>query len=77
MNCPICQSEARRFGRDRKGSQRFQCLACKKTFADIPANPLGEMRLLMAKAVQVIQLLCEGVSVRATMRVTGVNRGRF
>jgi transposase-like protein/IS1 family transposase len=74
MNCPTCQSEARRFGKDRKGNQRFQCLACKKTFSDIPVNPLGEMRLPLDKAVKCLQLLLEGVSVRATMRITGTNR---
>ncbi len=74
MLCPTCQAESRKFGKDRQGNQRFQCLACKKTFSDRPANPLGSMRLDMAKAVQCLQLLLEGMSVRATMRVTGVNR---
>jgi transposase-like protein/IS1 family transposase len=74
MLCPTCQTDARKFGRDRSGNQRFQCLACRKTFSDRPANPLGDMRLSLDKAVQVLQLLLEGMSVRATMRVTGVNR---
>jgi transposase-like protein/IS1 family transposase len=74
MNCPTCQSEARKFGKDRKGNQRFQCLACKKTFADAPVNPLGDMRLPFEKAVAVLKCLLEGVSVRSTMRLTGVNR---
>ncbi len=74
MNCPTCQSEARKFGKDRKGNQRFQCTACKKLFADAPVNPLGDMRIGMEKAVQVLQLLLEGVSVRSTMRITKVNR---
>lgn len=74
MNCPACQTEARRFGKDRKGNQRYQCLTCKKTFADAPINPLGTMRIGMEKAVQCLQLLLEGVSVRSTMRITGTNR---
>lgn len=74
MLCPTCQVEARKFGKDRKGNQRFQCLTCKKTFADAPARPLGEMRLPLEKAVLCLRMLVEGNSIRSTMRLTGVNR---
>jgi transposase-like protein len=74
MQCPACQNEARKFGKDRAGNQRFQCLTCRKTFADRPARPLGDMRIDMDKALQCLKLLVEGMSVRATMRCTGVNR---
>jgi transposase-like protein/IS1 family transposase len=74
MQCPTCQSEARKFGRDRDGNQRFQCPACRKTFAERPARPLGDMRISLEKALVVLQHLVEGVSVRATMRLTGTNR---
>lgn len=74
MLCPTCQVEGRKFGKDRTGHQRFQCVTCRKTFSERPPNPLGSMRLDMDKALQVLQLLLEGMSVRATMRVTGVNR---
>jgi len=74
MNCPTCQAESRKFGKDRDGNQRWQCQTCGKTFSDRPARPLGSMRLELDKALQVIQLLVEGVGVRAAMRITGVNR---
>src|SRR4051812_20175636 len=74
MNCPTCQSEARKFGKDRDGNQRFQCLTCKKTFSDRPARPLGDMRIDLDKALVCLHHLAEGVSVRATMRLTGTNR---
>ena len=74
MQCPTCQSEARKFGRDRKGNQRFQCMACKATFADRPARPLNDMRPPLEKALIVLHHLVEGCSIRATMRLTGVNR---
>lgn len=74
MNCPTCEAPARKFGKDKHGNQRFQCLTCKKTFSDRPAKPLGSMRLDMDKALTVLQHLVEGVGVRATMRLTGVNR---
>jgi len=74
MLCPVCQLEARKFGKDRDGNQRFQCKPCKKTFSDRPAKPLGEMRLPMEKATQVLRLIVEGNSIRASMRITGVDR---
>ena len=72
MLCPTCQTEGRKFGKDRYGHQRYQCLTCRKTFSDRPARPLGEMRLPLDKAVEVLALMTEGVSVRATVRITGV-----
>lgn len=74
MLCPTCQTEDRKFGKDRDGNQRFQCLTCRKTFSDRPARPLGDMRLDLDKALVVLRHLVEGTSVRATMRLTGVNR---
>ena len=74
MQCPACQSEARKFGKDRDGNQRFQCLTCRKTFADRPTRPLGDMRIDMDKALKCLHLLVEGMSIRSTMRVTGTNR---
>src|SRR5262245_1723070 len=74
MLCPTCQAEARKFGKDRGGNQRWQCMGCKKTFSERPTRLLGSMRLDIEKALQVLQLLTEGMSVRATMRVSGVNR---
>jgi transposase-like protein/IS1 family transposase len=74
MQCPACQNEARKFGKDRDGNQRFQCLTCRKTFADRPARPLGDMRIDMDKALKCLHLLVEGMSIRSTMRVTGTNR---
>jgi len=41
MLCPTCNAEGRKFGKDKAGNQRFQCVARKKTFSERPANPLG------------------------------------
>lgn len=72
MQCPTCQQDARRFGRDRYGNQRFQCLTCNRTFADRPTRPLDEMRLPLDKAIFCLKLLTEGNSVRATSRLGSV-----
>src|SRR6202050_3808096 len=74
MLCSICQSEAVRFGKDRKGNQRYLCRACKKTFVPAVARPLGTMRLPMEKAILCLRMLLEGNSIRSTERLTGVNR---
>jgi transposase-like protein/IS1 family transposase len=72
MQCPTCQNEARKFGKDRHGNQRYQCQTCRKTFSDRPAKPLDEMRLPLDKALFCLQLLSEGNSIRATVRISGV-----
>jgi transposase-like protein/IS1 family transposase len=72
MKCPACQQEGRKFGKDRHGNQRYQCVACKKTFSDRPAKPLDEMTLPLDKAITVLKLLTEGNSIRATVRLSGV-----
>src|SRR5271157_311381 len=74
MNCPTCNTTARKFGKDRNGLQRFRCPSCKKTFLELHQRPLGEMRLSVDKAVSVIQHLVEGCSIRTTERITGVEK---
>lgn len=74
MKCPTCQSGARRFGKDRKSNQRFQCLTCKKTFSEPKEKPLGNMILAEEKALSVLHHLVEGCSIRSTERITGVEK---
>jgi transposase-like protein/IS1 family transposase len=75
MNCPSCKSTIfKRFGKDRRGSQRFRCLSCSKTFLEQRNKPLDEMRLPMEKALLVLNLLVEGNSIRSTERITGVEK---
>jgi transposase-like protein/IS1 family transposase len=74
MLCPTCSKESRRFGKDRKGNQRFQCVHCKTTFSAPRPRFLDEMRTPIDKAVQVLRLLLEGNSVRACERLTGLSK---
>lgn len=75
MCCPLCQSEkTKKFGKDRKGNQRYCCLDCNKTFQHGRAKPLGEMILAVEKAESVLRPLVEGCSIRSTERLTGVHR---
>src|SRR6476620_1578335 len=75
MLCPTCQVEARKFGRDRAGNQRFQCKPCGATFSDRSGALLDDMRLPLDKALLCLRLLTEGNSIRATSRISGVAKG--
>jgi IS1 family transposase/transposase-like protein len=71
-----CQHESKkRHGKDRKGNQRFRCLLCGKTFVEPGSRPLGEMRISMKGAVAALGMILEGMSVRATSRLTGLHPG--
>lgn len=74
MKCQACGSETKKFGKDRKGHQRYQCLSCKKTFVEAYERPLGDMRLSLEKALSVLKLLVEGCSIRSAERITGVEK---
>jgi transposase-like protein/IS1 family transposase len=74
MNCQNCNGQTKKFGRDRKGNPRVRCLSCGKTQTVPYAKPLGSMYLAEDKALSCLNLLVEGMSVRAIERVTGVHR---
>ena len=73
MNCPTCNAPAKKFGMHRNGLQRYRCSLCKKTFTEPHTRPLGDMILAEQKAMNVLQHLVEGCSVRTASRITGVH----
>ena len=74
MNCQKCYGATKRFGKDRKGQQRYRCLTCSVTFVDAQIKRVDGMRIPEDKALLCLQLLVEGNSVRSTERVTGIHR---
>jgi transposase-like protein/IS1 family transposase len=72
MNCQNCKTLAKKNGKDRKGNQKFRCMACNKVFTTI--EKLEGKRLSVDKIELCIKLLVEGNSVRSTERITGVHR---
>jgi transposase-like protein/IS1 family transposase len=74
MVCHRCQLEAVKCGINGQGNQRYLCKQCHRTFSDIPARPLDDLRIEPEKAFMVIRLLCEGTGIRACERLTGLNR---
>lgn len=74
MIASICHHEKlAKHGKDRKGNQRWKCSRCGLTLvSESHKRPLGDMRLDMTKAVQILKMLLEGMSIRACERITGV-----
>ncbi|HVF59550.1 MAG TPA: hypothetical protein VNJ70_07050 [Thermoanaerobaculia bacterium] len=74
MVCCNCQNQARKAGRDRLGRQRYKCRVCRRYSTEARTSPLGKMRLDPSKAAHALHLLCEGNSVRAVSRSTGIHQ---
>jgi transposase-like protein/IS1 family transposase len=74
MRCPTCESDAQRFGTNRNGSQRFRCVACKKTFSGTLSDRVPGSTIPLAGIEKVLQLLLEGCSVRSAERISGLHR---
>jgi transposase-like protein len=55
--------------------QRWRRTSCNPSFCEPqPVSPLGTMRTEMDAAVRAVQCLLEGCAIRATERLTGINR---
>lgn len=77
MTCLRCKHNgAKRFGTyGRKRIQRYRCPACHSTFSEPRQRPLGRHYTDPATAARIVDLLLEGMSVRAISRVTGIHKG--
>ena len=70
---PECRHPRRKkCGCTKAGTQRYKCLDCGKKFTESTSRFDG-MRIGAEKAAQIISMLCEGMSVRATCRLTDTN----
>ncbi len=77
MNCPTCQAATIKYGKTAAGHQRHRCTSkgCGRTVTDSPApSPIHPMRIPFDRAVTCLSLLVEGMSIRATERITGTHR---
>lgn len=74
MTCHNCQSRCKKFGKDRKGYQRYRCAQCSKTFTEPHRGNFFGMYTPSEKSVLILKMLCEGMSVRSVERLTGVHR---
>jgi transposase-like protein/IS1 family transposase len=75
MILATCQHEStKKHGKDRKGNQRYRCRLCGETWIEPTAKPLGDMRISMRDATLALGMLLEGMSIRATERLTGLDQ---
>lgn len=75
MIAPVCEhSNSSKHGKDRYGNQRFKCKDCGKTYSEEKSKPLGNMQLDMDRAVLCLNLLLEGMSIRAASRITDIHQ---
>ena len=73
MTCHNCKTKCQRFGKDRKGNQRFRCCQCYKTYSERPEKLDGTNKS-EEEIEQIIRLFVEGCSVRSIERITGIHR---
>jgi len=74
MTCHNCKIECRKFGKNRKGQQRYRCCQCYKTYSEPRNEHLGGMYTAPEKVEAVINLLVEGCSIRSIQRLTGIDQ---
>jgi transposase-like protein len=70
ITCPHCGSpgDVRKWGRNRAGTQRYRCTACRRYFTPAPK----EQGHGAAVHEQAVRLYLEGMSLRAIGRLLGV-----
>jgi IS1 family transposase/transposase-like protein len=73
MTCHNCRIRCQKFGRDRKGNQRFRCCQCYKTYSERPEKLEGTY-VPPEEITGILRLLVEGMSVRSIERITGNHR---
>jgi len=74
MTCHNCRTKCKKFGKTRKGQQRFRCCKCLKTYSEPKNEYLGGMYTPPEQVEAVIRLLVEGCSIRSIQRLTGVHQ---
>jgi len=75
MECKSCGRRMNRNGQHRDGRQRWRCRRpCKVTALESRERLFGDMRVDEDKAVMALNLLCEGMSVRAASRTTELHK---
>src|SRR4051812_38796851 len=74
MILAACEHAWKKNGFDKNGNPRKRCKLCGTSYVDRKFTALGEMRIDLDEAARAVSLLCEGMSVRATCRMTGLNK---
>ena len=70
MTRRICNTLCQKFGKDRRGHQRYRCYQYSKMFTGLHNGNFPGMYTPPDNAAAIIKLLVEGVSVRSIERLT-------
>jgi transposase-like protein len=68
-----CEHSWKKNGFDKNGNPRKRCKLCGTSYVDRKFTALGELRVELDDAAWAIELLCEGMSIRAVCRLTGLH----
>lgn len=72
--CPYCgKSHYVKDGRDHKGQQRYKCKECGKSFKPRSMSIFTNAKLSIAEVYKLIGHFLDGISVRKTAALTGLN----
>src|SRR5262245_23212170 len=74
MIAPACTHAWKKNGVDKFGTPRLRCKICGKSKLDRPPTTLGTLRTDLDTAAQVVDMLCEGLSIRAVSRLTKLDK---
>lgn len=74
MMIACAHATKQKHGKDRHGCQRYKCCLCGKRWTEEQHKPLGDMRVELETAKLALNLLTQGMSIRATERTTGLHR---
>ena len=70
MNCPFCEHpKAHKHGQTSKGSQRFRCPNCTRTFTDTFDTLFYRRQVTTEQAETILQAHAEGSSLRGISRI--------
>ena len=61
-------------GRNASGNPRLKCKDCGRSWVVDRIKPIGNLRIPMDKAVLCLNLVLEGMSIRAASRISGIDR---
>jgi transposase-like protein/IS1 family transposase len=74
MMVSCAHTSFQRYGKTKRGEQRYRCNLCGHVWFDEKPRPLGTMKISADTATLALRLLTEGMSIRGTERTTGLHR---
>lgn len=70
MDCPFCDHpKAHKHGKTSKGSQRYRCASCRRTFTDTFDTLYYRRQVTLEQVELILQAHAEGSSLRGISRI--------